>query len=211
MDLNLVQFVPNAFLCRLLEDHRLSTRGSTSYAVAQGRMGRARRMGTQFIIRVEDVLARYPALSNDDFPLEECVWVPEDGAPAPRIEPYRDDISAYLVEPRGVALGRLSREAQAARPPLPPEELIEALHERVHRDPDTPARAATAIRLGSTERAPAASEEVEESVEEVTEPAPPSAPSAPSAQDLTATILQSLQGQIAAMVASALDTSPKGE
>lgn len=46
--------------------------------------------------------------------------------------------------PRPV-LGALSAEAKAARAPLPPEELVEAQHDRVHRDPGR-ARAARTVR-----------------------------------------------------------------
>lgn len=42
-------------------------------------------------------------------------------------------------------LGELSAEAKAARMPLRPDELIEALHDRVHRDPGR-ARAARTVR-----------------------------------------------------------------
>lgn len=42
-------------------------------------------------------------------------------------------------------LGELSAEAKAARTPLRPEELVEALHDRVHRDPGR-ARAARTVR-----------------------------------------------------------------
>lgn len=41
-------------------------------------------------------------------------------------------------------LGPLSPEAQAARAPLRPEELVGALHDRVHRDPGDTDRAALA-------------------------------------------------------------------
>ena len=46
--------------------------------------------------------------------------------------------------PRPV-LGKLSAEAKAARAPLRPEELVEAQHDRVHRDPGR-ARAARTVR-----------------------------------------------------------------
>jgi len=46
---------------------------------------------------------------------------------------------------RGPALGELSAEAKAARAPLLPEELVEARHDRVHRDPGR-ARAARTVR-----------------------------------------------------------------
>jgi len=42
-------------------------------------------------------------------------------------------------------LGELSAEAKAARSPLRPEELVDALHDRVHRDPGR-ARAARLAR-----------------------------------------------------------------
>ena len=51
---------------------------------------------------------------------------------------------AGVGRPRPV-LGELSAEAKAARAPLPPEELVEAQHDRVHRDPGR-ARAARTVR-----------------------------------------------------------------
>lgn len=61
-----------------------------------------------------------------------------------RLDEARARLGVGDGRPRPV-LGELSAEAKAARAPLPPEELVEAQHDRVHRDPGR-ARAARTVR-----------------------------------------------------------------
>jgi len=61
-----------------------------------------------------------------------------------RFDEARARLGVGAGRPRPV-LGELSAEAKAARAPLPPEELVEAQHDRVHRDPGR-ARAARTVR-----------------------------------------------------------------
>lgn len=61
-----------------------------------------------------------------------------------RFDEARARLGVGAGRPRPV-LGALSAEAKAARAPLPPEELVEAQHDRVHRDPGR-ARAARTVR-----------------------------------------------------------------
>lgn len=70
-------------------------------------------------------------------------------APAGECEGVIARIAASRKIPRErfrPAIGELSAEAKAARAPLRPEELIEAQHDRVHRDPGR-ARAARTVRI----------------------------------------------------------------
>lgn len=61
-----------------------------------------------------------------------------------RFDEARARLGVGAGRPRPV-LGQLSAEAKAARAPLRPEELVEAQHDRVHRDPGR-ARAARTVR-----------------------------------------------------------------